>query len=94
MLRRVTLVRTFVSEELSASFIRVTRIGELGITLAVTSNRPYESSAVAEYSKDQGHRIRSHEATIFATGARYMDRIVKEAIEIELHSEGVLCPSK
>jgi hypothetical protein len=28
-----------VSEELSASFTRVTRIGELGTTLAVTSNR-------------------------------------------------------
>jgi hypothetical protein len=39
MLRRVALVRTHVSEELSASFIRVTRIGELGTTLAVTSNR-------------------------------------------------------
>jgi hypothetical protein len=38
-LRRVALVRTEVSEELSASFIRVTRIGELGRTLAVTSNR-------------------------------------------------------
>jgi hypothetical protein len=38
MLRRVALVRTDVSEELSASFIRVTRMGELG-TLAVTSNR-------------------------------------------------------
>jgi hypothetical protein len=38
MLRRVALVRTDVSEELSASIIRVTRIGELG-TLAVTSNR-------------------------------------------------------
>jgi hypothetical protein len=38
MLRRVALVRTDVSEELSASFIRVTRIGELG-TLGVTSNR-------------------------------------------------------
>jgi hypothetical protein len=38
MLRRVALVRTDVSEELSASFIRV-RIGELGTTLAVTSNR-------------------------------------------------------
>jgi hypothetical protein len=35
MLRRVALVRTDVSEELSASIIRVTRIGELG-TLAVT----------------------------------------------------------
>jgi hypothetical protein len=39
MLRRVAFVRTDVSEELSASFIRVTRIGELGTTLAVTSNR-------------------------------------------------------
>jgi hypothetical protein len=39
ILRRVTLVRTDVSEEPSASFIRVTRIGELGTTLAVTSNR-------------------------------------------------------
>jgi hypothetical protein len=37
MLRRAALVRTDVSEELSASFIRVTRIGELG-ALAVTSN--------------------------------------------------------
>jgi hypothetical protein len=39
MLRRVALVRTDVSEELSASFIRVTRIFELGTTQAVTSNR-------------------------------------------------------
>jgi hypothetical protein len=39
MLRRVVLVRPDVLEELSASFIRVTRIGELGTTLAVTSNR-------------------------------------------------------
>jgi hypothetical protein len=39
LLRYVALVRTGVSEELSASFIRVTRIGELGTTLAVTSNR-------------------------------------------------------
>jgi hypothetical protein len=39
MLRRVVLVRTDVSEELRASFSRVTGIGELGTTLAVTSNR-------------------------------------------------------
>jgi hypothetical protein len=39
MLRRVALVRTGVLEDLSASFIRVTRIGELGKTLPVTSNR-------------------------------------------------------
>jgi hypothetical protein len=39
MLRRVALLRTNVSEELGASYIRVIRIGELGTTLAVTSNR-------------------------------------------------------
>jgi hypothetical protein len=38
MLRRVALVRTDVSEELSASIIKVTKIGELG-TLAVNSSR-------------------------------------------------------
>jgi hypothetical protein len=38
-LRRVDLVRTDVSEELSASFIRVTRIGVLATTLDITSNR-------------------------------------------------------
>jgi hypothetical protein len=37
MLRRLALVRTDISKELSASFIRVTRIGELGTKLAVTS---------------------------------------------------------
>jgi hypothetical protein len=41
MLRRVVLVRTDVSEELSASIIRVTRIGGLGTTLAVTSMRRF-----------------------------------------------------
>jgi hypothetical protein len=37
MLCHVALIRTDLSEELSAS-IRVTRIGELGTTLALTSN--------------------------------------------------------
>jgi hypothetical protein len=52
MLRRVALVRTDVSEEPSASFIRVTRIGELATTLAVTSNRLTSSqcASVASYS--------------------------------------------
>jgi hypothetical protein len=39
MLRRVTLVRTDISEELSASFIRVTRIGELQEPHGVTSQK-------------------------------------------------------
>jgi hypothetical protein len=37
MLRRVDLVRTYVLNERNASNIRVTRTGELGTTLAVTS---------------------------------------------------------
>jgi hypothetical protein len=39
MLRRVALVRIDVSEELGAFFIRVTRIGEVGTTLALLNNR-------------------------------------------------------
>jgi hypothetical protein len=35
----VALVRTNVSEELIAPIFRVTGVGELGTTLAVTSNR-------------------------------------------------------
>jgi hypothetical protein len=38
MLHRVAFVRTDVSEEHIASIIRVTRFGELGTMLAVTSN--------------------------------------------------------
>jgi hypothetical protein len=39
MLRRVAPVRTDVSEELSTPFIGLTLIGELGTSLAVTSNQ-------------------------------------------------------
>jgi hypothetical protein len=39
MLRSVALVRTDVTEEFSASTIRVTTTAELGTTLAVSSNR-------------------------------------------------------
>jgi hypothetical protein len=50
MLRSVALVRTDVSEEPSALFIRVTRIGELGTTLAVASNRRRQRASVVSYS--------------------------------------------
>jgi hypothetical protein len=39
MLRRVAVIRTDVSKELKTSVIKVTRIGELGTTIAVTNNR-------------------------------------------------------
>jgi hypothetical protein len=38
MLRRVALARTYVPKELSAPFIRVTRIGEVGTRLALTAS--------------------------------------------------------
>jgi hypothetical protein len=43
MLRRVALVRINVSEELSASFIRVTRIGELGTKPELTTDERTDS---------------------------------------------------
>jgi hypothetical protein len=39
MRRQLRLLKIDVSEERSASIIRVTRLGELGTTLAITSNR-------------------------------------------------------
>jgi hypothetical protein len=39
MLRRLALAKADVSEELSPSIIRVTRIGELGTILGISSQR-------------------------------------------------------
>jgi hypothetical protein len=43
-----------------------------------------DKSAVAEHSVDFGHHIRFHNTSVLATKTQYMDRIVREAIEIEL----------
>jgi hypothetical protein len=48
MLRRVAVIRTDVSEELSAFIIRITRIGELATTVAVNSNRRTLRSVMME----------------------------------------------
>jgi hypothetical protein len=50
ILRRVALERTEVSEELSTSFIRMTRIDELGTTLALTSNRRTSNLTLFNFS--------------------------------------------
>jgi hypothetical protein len=44
-----------------------------------------DKSALAEHSIDQGHCIQFHSSSILATKTRYTDRIVREAIEIEVH---------
>jgi hypothetical protein len=46
MLHRLALVGTDVSEESITSIIKGTRIGELGTTLALTSNLSLLSSAI------------------------------------------------
>jgi hypothetical protein len=66
MLRRVALVRTDVSEELSPSFIRVTIIGELGTTLAVATRRK-----IPEYARflHAPHGVTSQKTPFFMVTA-------------------------
>jgi hypothetical protein len=66
MLRRVALVRTDVSEELNASIIRMTRIGELGTALAVTitdSCHPYDGGVKRRFLQEP-HGITSEDAIL------------------------------
>jgi hypothetical protein len=44
-----------------------------------------EKSAIAECSIDHGHRIQFQNSCIIKTKSRYIDPIVRKAIEIELH---------
>jgi hypothetical protein len=59
---RVALVRINVSEEHIASIIRVTRIGELEKTLAVTSNRRTRRSI--SYHPDDGRDMFSETSVL------------------------------
>jgi hypothetical protein len=54
LLRRVALVRTDVSDEPGAYFIRVTKICELGTTQAATSNRVRCEEIPSGISFDEG----------------------------------------
>jgi hypothetical protein len=73
MLRRVAFVRTDVSKELSAYFVRVTRIGELGTTLAVTSNRRTQ------------HAIMAFEKCAYVTSISWLDVFILSLICNILH---------
>jgi hypothetical protein len=69
MLRRVALVRSDVSEEPSASFIRVSRIGELGTTLAATSNRHTLQRNTTWYFLQEPHGVTSQKTPFFIVNA-------------------------
>jgi hypothetical protein len=64
MLRRVALVRTDISEELNASIIRVTWIGEVGTTLAITSNRSLQERRLLQ----EPHGVKSQKTPFFIHG--------------------------
>jgi hypothetical protein len=64
----VALVRTDVSQELSASFIRVTKIGELGTTLAVTTNYLLVAPPKRRFLQEP-HGVTSQKAPFFIVAA-------------------------
>jgi hypothetical protein len=66
MLRRVALVRTDVSEELSPSFIGVTRIGEEGTMLVTASVVPI-SQILFTLMKEE---LSSSETSVFTRATR------------------------
>jgi hypothetical protein len=68
MLRRVALVRTYVSEELGASIVRVIRISVLGTTLTVASNRRTLRNIPEDGMMMEA--IRSSETLVLTTAAR------------------------
>jgi hypothetical protein len=48
-----------------------------------------DKSAVGEHGVDLGNCIQFHNTSILATKTQYMDRIVRKAIEIQLHPKNM-----
>jgi hypothetical protein len=78
MLCHVVLVRTDVSEELSASIIRITRIGERGAKF-LRNVGSYESHTA--YYPRRRHSSKSYYFILIAKSAsRIIDRRIKERV--------------
>jgi hypothetical protein len=67
MLRRLALVRMEVSEEFNVCFIRVTRIGKLGTTLAVTASVVPSSPILVTLMKES---LSSSETSVLTKSTR------------------------
>jgi hypothetical protein len=80
MLRCMALVGTDISEERSATIIRVTRIGELGTTVEVTSDRRtlvgWSQSQYSSSGEDKMSAPAGNGTTVHRLSSLYLSRYI------------------